>query len=351
LGFGFVCFWFAHPSHPFNPLSHFLSLSLPFFPSSSQCSHAEFDAIARMFNDTDLGLEHPAALRVAFHTCGTFTSLGETGGCDGAWLRFGPDADAVPNTGLAEHVQVLEKVKAAHPCITYADLYTFAGSVATELAGGPAIVWHPGRVDALGHGPSAPSFSSRIPEANINAPALGYYATQSGLSPREMVALVGGGHSIGAASTENSGWNMVFVQGDAWPTPGNRYFKDLVERQWVQVEAPETGLPQWVLAPEEPLAGAAGAFEGKPIGRLPSDMAMLFSKAFEPYVREYARDGDRFLSDFALVTQKLLALGSPGVMSGAAGDYKWKGLAGTAEGWGRDAAVRSLDEAGGVRSA
>jgi catalase (peroxidase I) len=332
----------THIPSPFPPL--------PSHPhQNAQCSRAEYDAIARMFNDTDLALERPAALRLAFHTCGTFTALDASGGCDGAWLRHGPDADAVPNTGLAEHVAVLEKVKAAHPCITYADLYTFAGSVATELAGGPAIAWQPGRVDALGHGPSAPPFSSRIPEANINAPALGYYATQSGLSPREMVALVGGGHSIGAASTSKSGWNMVFVEGDDWPTPVNRYFVDLVERQWVQAEAPETGLPQWVLAPEEPLAGDAGAFEGKPIGRLPSDMALLFSRVFEPVVREYARDAARFMADFALVTQKLLALGSPGVGS-AAGDYKWKGLDGKWEGWGADAAVRSLDE-GGVRTA
>jgi cytochrome c peroxidase len=304
-----------------------------------------------MFNDTDLGLERPAALRLAFHTCGTFTSLEASGGCDGAWLRFGPDAAAVPNTGLDEHVAVLEKVKAKYPCITYADLYTFAGSVATELAGGPPIAWQPGRVDALGHGPSSPSYSSRLPEAGINAAALGYYATQAGLSPREMVALVGGGHSIGSASTQNSGWRMVFVAGDAWPSPPNRYFSDLVERQWVQAEAPETGLPQWVLAPEEPLAGAAGAVEGKPIGRLPSDMAMLFSKPFERHVREYARDADRFLADFSRVTQKLLALGSPGVAGQAAGGYKWKGLDGKWEGWGPDAALRSLEDDAGVRSA
>ena len=314
-------------------------------PPLLQCSNAEYATIAAMFNDTDLALEKPAALRLAFHTCGTFTSLGATGGCDGAWIRSGPDADAVPNSGLGEHVGVLEKVKEKHPCITYADLYTFAGSVAPELAGGPPIAWLPGRLDAAGPGPSAPSFSSRLPEANINAPALGYYATQMGISPREMVALVGGGHSIGAASTENSGWNLVFVEGDAWPTPPNRYFADLVERQWVQVEAPETGLPQWVLAPGEPLAGAAGAFEGKPIGRLPSDMAMLFAQPFAPYVREYARDGPRFLADFSLVTQKLLALGSPGVGS-AAGGYKWKGVNGDWVGWGEDAAFRTLEEDG-----
>jgi len=178
---------------------------------------------------------------------------------------------------------------------------------------------------------------------------LGYYTTQLGLSPREMVALVGGGHSLGAASTENSGWNLVFVSGDDWPSPPNRYFSDLVERQWVQVEAPETGLPQWVLAPEEPLAGAAGAFEGKPIGRLPSDMAMLMGKPFSGAVLEYARDPDRFLSDFSLVLQKLLALGSPGVGT-AAGSYKWQGVDGKWEGWGADAAYRTLEE-DGVKSA
>jgi cytochrome c peroxidase len=340
-------------SHPHLTRTSSSSLYFPLFPLpllSSQCSPAEYAAIARAFNDTDIALEKPAALRLAFHTCGTWTSLGASGGCDGAWLRSGPDAAAVPNTGLAEHVAVLEKVKAAHPCITYADLYTFAGSVAAELAGGPPIAWLPGRVDALGDGPSAPAFSSRLPEANINGAALGYYATQLGLAPREMVALLGGGHSIGSASTQNSGWRLVFVQGDGWPTPANRFFVDLVGREWVQVEAPETGLPQWVLAPEEPLAGSAGAVEGKPIGRLPSDMALLFASPFAPYVREYARDGARFLSDFSLVAQKMFALGSPGVATGAAGGYKWKGLKGDWEGWGTDAAFRTLDD-DGVKSA
>ena len=238
----------------------------------------------------------------------------------------------------------LEKVRQAHPCITYADLYTFAASVATELAGGPAVAWAPGRVDAAGPGPANPPVSSRLPDGGFNAAAIAYVFTQWGLNARETVALNGGGHSLGSASTAKSGWNLVWATGDTWPTPGNRFFVDLVERQWEQAEAPETGLPQFVLAPSEPLAGAAGAFEGKPIGRLPSDMAMLFSKVYAPHVRYYAANEAAFLRDFALVAQKMLALGSPGVGT-LKGGYRWKGLKGDWEGWGADAAYKSLEPA------
>lgn len=62
---------------------------------------------------------------------------------------------------------------------------------------GPPIAWLPGRLDSLGPGPSAPAYSSRLPGGGFNAAGLLYYFTNLGLTVREGVALMGGGHSLG----------------------------------------------------------------------------------------------------------------------------------------------------------
>ena len=51
-----------------------------------------------------------------------------------------------------------------YPEISYADLYTLAGKVAIEAAGGPEIVWRAGRVDELS--PDAVTPDGRLPDAD-----------------------------------------------------------------------------------------------------------------------------------------------------------------------------------------
>lgn len=45
------------------------------------------------------------------------------------------------NSGLAPTIQALIEFKKDYPCITYADLFTLAGAVSAEAAGGPPIAW------------------------------------------------------------------------------------------------------------------------------------------------------------------------------------------------------------------
>jgi cytochrome c peroxidase len=42
--------------------------------------------------------------------------------------------------------RLLEPIKNKYPGLTYSDLWTFAGKVAVEEAGGPVIPWRPGKL-------------------------------------------------------------------------------------------------------------------------------------------------------------------------------------------------------------
>jgi cytochrome c peroxidase len=317
----------------------------PRFSKPSSCSAAQYRDIVAAVNDTDAyNLELPGVVRLAFHTCGSFVALDSSGGCDGAWLRFSPDKDAVANGGtVAESVTKLDRIKEKFPCITYADLYTLAGSVAVEVAGGPAVAWSPGRVDADGPGPSHPPYSSRLPDGMFNGAGLAYFMTQWGFSAREAVAVIGGGHSIGGAEPDASGWKMVFTpSNDKWPTPANQYFTLLMNSTWIPAETEDTGLPYYKLAEGEKFAGNdLPDAEGKPVGRLPSDMALRLMKLYAPIAAEYAADEAAFLRDFSFAYEKLLALGSPGV-GRQGGAWRWKGFDGKWEGAGADAAYKTL---------
>jgi catalase (peroxidase I) len=58
------------------------------------------------------------------------------------FCRFSPESDHGANAGLAVARDLLEPIKAAHPWISYADLWTLAGAVAIEAMGGAACAEH-----------------------------------------------------------------------------------------------------------------------------------------------------------------------------------------------------------------
>ena len=59
-----------------------------------------------------------------------------TGGSNGATMRFAPESDYGANAGLKGARDLLEPVKAKFPWLSYADLYTLGGVVAVEEMGG-----------------------------------------------------------------------------------------------------------------------------------------------------------------------------------------------------------------------
>lgn len=130
--------------------------------------------------------------------------------------------------------------------------------------------------------------------------------------------------------------------GDKFPEPKNRYFIDLMRGSWVEALAPVTGLPQWNLLDEQSSNGSIvmDRAANKPVGRLPSDIALRVTRLYSEVAEKYVADEKLFLDDFALTFEKLLALGASGVGIGT--NWRWKGFNGTWEGYGKDAAVKQL---------
>lgn len=138
-------------------------------------------------------------IRLAWHCCGTFDRKDGSGGSNGARMRFKPESGYGNNAGLDKARAVLEPIKEKFPELTYADLYTFAGVVAVEEAGGPKIPFSLGRVDDGDGAVSDPN--DRLPNADMGGRKntidhIKQIFSRMGFSDQEMVALLGA-HAMG----------------------------------------------------------------------------------------------------------------------------------------------------------
>ena len=106
-------------------------------------------------------------IRLAWHACGTYKKSDNSGGSMGARMRFDPEASYGNNAGLDLARKALEPVKSRFPEISYSDLYTYAGVVAVEEAGGPKIEFAVGRTDAADGSTSDPN--DRLPNADMGS--------------------------------------------------------------------------------------------------------------------------------------------------------------------------------------
>ncbi|RUS31956.1 heme peroxidase [Jimgerdemannia flammicorona] len=114
-------------------------------------------------SDYDDGSYGPILIRLAWHASGTYDKTDGTGGSNGATMRFDPEGAHGANAGLAHARDVLEKIKKRFPDISYSDLWTLAGVVAVQEAGGPTVPWRAGRVDKLSSTDCPPD--GRLPDA------------------------------------------------------------------------------------------------------------------------------------------------------------------------------------------
>jgi hypothetical protein len=136
----------------------------------------------------------PMAMRVAWHTSGTYDSRSTVrGGSDGATMRFEPEHSDDANAGLHIIHDLLVPTKKAFPTVSNADIWTMAGAVAVECAGGPFIDCKLGRTDAP-DGASCPE-NGRLPDAAQGADHLRDVFGRMGFDDREIVAL-SGGHTV-----------------------------------------------------------------------------------------------------------------------------------------------------------
>lgn len=184
-------------------------------------------AAALYAEDYDDGSYGPMFIRLAWHASGTYDKKTNTGGSNGATMRFKPESSDGANSGLDLARKLLEPIKAKYPGISYADLWTLAGVVAVEEMGGPKIAWRAGRSDKA-DGTACPP-NGRLPDASKKQDHVREVFYRMGFNDREIVALAGA-HALGRCHRDRSGYEGPWT--NAPTTFSNEYFRLLLEEKW-----------------------------------------------------------------------------------------------------------------------
>jgi len=242
----------------------------------------------------DDGSAGPVLVRLAWHSAGTYCAETDTGGSNGAGMRYEAEGGDPANAGL-QHARVfLEPVKEKYPDITYADLWTLAGVVAIKEMGGPDIKWLPGRTDYVDDSKLPPR--GRLPDAAQGNDHLRWIFYRMGFNDQEIVAL-SGAHNLGRCHSDRSGFEGAWVNN---PTRfSNTYFNLMLQRQWKE-KTLKNGIKQFVYYDED---------ADEELMMLPTDLALISDDSFRPWVETYAKDKAKFFEDFSAVFHKLMELG------------------------------------------
>ncbi|KAI8952947.1 peroxiredoxin [Xylaria longipes] len=287
----------------------------PAQPSPSQLS-AVRASIRDLLNQPnyDDGSAGPVIVRLAWHSAGTYDAASGTGGSNGAGMRYEAEGGDPANAGLQHARAFLEPIKAAHPWITYADLWTLAAVVAISAMGGPAIPWEGGRTDfgTTEEEQARIPPRGRLPDGARGADHLRAVFGRMGFGDREIVAL-SGAHNLGRCHLDRSGFDGKWVNN---PTRfSNQYFRLLLanEKVWER-KTLANGVQQFVYVEEVGGRSGEGGEEEEEepeegLMMLPTDMSLLSDPVFRKWVEIYAADKDRFFADFSAVFAKLLELG------------------------------------------
>jgi catalase (peroxidase I) len=234
----------------------------------------------------------PMMVRLAWHASGTYDKTTQTGGSNGATMRYDPESTDNANKGLSIARDILHLVKVNHPEISYADLWTFAGCAAVEFCGGPKVPHFFGRADHVGG--CYVVENGRLPDANLGAEHLRQVFYRMGFNDQEIVAL-SGAHTLGRCHIVRSGFDGPWTRNPL--KFDNEYFKNLIELDWKKKEW--DGPLQFVDVPTGELM------------MLPTDMALKTDPEFRKYTELYAQNEAKFFEDFALAFAKLVSLGVP----------------------------------------
>lgn len=253
-----------------------------------------YNAIAQRLDeneDYDDGSYGPVIVRLAWHCSGTYDKATNTGGSNGATMRFAPEGDHGANAGLKAARDFLEPVKEKFPWISYSDLWTLAGVAAIQEMDGPLVPWRPGRQDKT---VSFCTPDGRLPDGAKGSDHLRAIFGRMGFDDREIVAL-SGAHALGRCHTDRSGFDGPWSHS---PTlVSNDYFRFLMDEKW-----------QWRKwdGPKQFQDVAT-----KHLMMLPTDMALVKDAVFKKHVERYAKDDSTFFKEFSDVIVKLLELGVP----------------------------------------
>lgn len=207
----------------------------------------------------------PGFLRLAYHDAADFDAPSGSGGLN-ASIRFPENYKRPENRGLDVAVAAIERAKAELERrsieVSFADLIALAGALAVELCDGPRIPIALGRRDAeeAAEGPAMPTAESSFEDLVERFSAMG-------LGFRELVAL-SGAHTIGRA--EGRPFTEDFLSFN------NSYFRSLLRQDALE-----------------------------DLALLPTDYVLANREETRAIVEEYARDQERFFTDFTDAYRKL----------------------------------------------
>ncbi|EMR10767.1 hypothetical protein PNEG_00915 [Pneumocystis murina B123] len=257
--------------------------------------HKVYREIAELMNseeleDYDDGSLGPILVRLGWHSSGTYNKEDNSGGSNGATMRFEPESKHLANAGLHVAREALEKIKKKNPWISYSDLWTLAAVCAIQEMSGPSIPWRPGRVD--GDSTRCPP-DGLLPDASKEQSHLRNIFYRMGFNDQEIVAL-SGAHALGQCHPDRSGYTGHWTFSPTVFT--NDYYKMLLNEKW--------DYKKWD-GPKQ--------FEDKTksLMMLPTDISLIKDKEFKKYVELYAKDEKKFFEDFSKAFSKLLELGVP----------------------------------------
>jgi len=205
----------------------------------------------------DDGSYAPILIRLAWHSSATYSRYDNTGGSNGASMRFSPELEDPGNAGLENARDLLQPIynKYAHMGLSYSDLWIFAAYVSLEATAGPKLEFVPGRVDA-NQGLTVPS---RLPDAErgladgVEVDAQGRMQgwenlaahirevfDRLGFDDRETVALISGGHAYGRCHKEFTGYEGNWINHPFYFA--NEYVADMIDDTWTLIKK-ETPVP------------------------------------------------------------------------------------------------------------
>lgn len=257
-----------------------------------------YNAIAQKLvdeDDYDYGSYAPLLVRLAWHNSGSYDQNDDTdtkGGSYAGTMRFKKEQQDPENAGLTLGMKYLESIREQFPDLSHGDLYTLGGVVAIQEMSGPKISWRPGREDL----PEAvtPPYH-RLPDAaqDTGKYVRSVFTDRLGFTDKELVVLIGVGHSIGRCHTHNSGFDGPWTFS---PTVvSNEFFKLLLSEDWQ--------LKKW---------DGKKQYEDQAthsLMMLPADMVLKQDSKMRKYVEEYAEDEDKCMKDFASAFSRLLERG------------------------------------------
>jgi len=239
----------------------------------------------------------PMAVRLAWHSSGTFDKNDGSGGSNGAGMRFpeGCEYNDGANAGLGIMQDMLQPVKDKYPHLSYSDIWTFAGALAPKFLGGPKIEHEFCRTDIASASGCPPN--GRLPDASQGAQHLRDVFYRMGFNDQEIVAL-SGAHTLGRCHRSRSGfdgpWTRHPLKFD------NQYFKNILGLEWTP--------KKW----DGPLQYEDASGE---LMMLPTDLALRDDPEFRVWVEKYAADEKLFFDDFANAYAKLMRNGCPAAAS------------------------------------